>query len=149
MVVTPLSCAVPALIDTNSRITFSSPITVRVGSPVYFRSWGISPIDAKEKTRLLRPRVVHPARTTCAPMTLPSPTVTSGPTTVKGPISTPAAIFAPAATIAEECADMRLEFAQCCQQLGFRDQRVADAGAHRKFADAANETDLGRLQHEL
>src|SRR5437667_6523822 len=150
MVVTPLSCEVPALMDTNSRMTFSSPIKVRVGSPVYFRSCGISPIDAKAKTRLLRPSVVRPARTTCAPMTLPSPTVTSGPTTVKGPISTPAAIFAPAATIAEGCARiLGLEFAQRSQQLGFRNQRLADAGAHRKFADAAHQTDLGRLQQEL
>ncbi len=100
IVVTPLSCVVPAWIVTNSRMTLPSPITVRVGSPVYFLSCGISPTDANWNIRLLRPMLVRSAMTTCAPMLVPAPIVVSPPTTVYGPITTSPASSALAATIA-------------------------------------------------
>ena len=89
--VSPRSCAVPALIVTNSRKTLSSPIVVVVGSPPYLRSCGISPIDANWKTRLRAPRLVRPVITTCGPMTVPAPTRTPRPTIEYAPTSTSAA----------------------------------------------------------
>jgi len=43
---------------TNSRKTLPSPISSRVGSPAYFRSWGGAPIEQWLSKRLREPTVV-------------------------------------------------------------------------------------------
>jgi hypothetical protein len=44
-VVSPPPPTVPRLMVTDSRMVFSSPISTRVGSPLYFRSCGGMPIE--------------------------------------------------------------------------------------------------------
>jgi hypothetical protein len=100
IVVVPRSRAVPAWIDTYSRITLPSPMTVVVGSPPYLRSWGISPIELNWKIRLRAPIVVCPVTTACGPITVPAPTLTCGPTTENAPTSTSAASSAAGSTSA-------------------------------------------------
>ena len=98
--VTPWPPAVPRLIVQNSRNTLRSPISSRVGSPLYFLSCGSSPIEANWNTLHSRPIVVGPLITTCGPTQLPAPMTTSGPITVNGPTSTSAASCALSETMA-------------------------------------------------
>ena len=60
MRVTPLSLVVPRFIVQFSRNTFRSPISSRVGSPLYFLSCGASPIEANWKIGCPRRCVVGP-----------------------------------------------------------------------------------------
>ena len=73
MRVTPTSCTVPVLKVQNSRIALRSPISNRVGSPLYFLSCGIAPSEQNCRMRLSRPIVVWPSITQCGPMWVPSP----------------------------------------------------------------------------
>ena len=100
MRVTPTSWTVPRLIETYSRIVLPSPISTRVGSPLYFLSWFASPMEQKWKMRLPRPIFVCPVMTLCAPIVVPSPISTSPSTTVYGPIETFAPIRARLSTTA-------------------------------------------------
>ena len=52
MTVTPPPWAVPRFMVVNSRNTLRSPISSRVGSPLYLRSCGASPIEANWKILL-------------------------------------------------------------------------------------------------
>src|SRR6188768_2394684 len=56
MTVTPPPVTVPRFIVVNSRNTLRSPISRRVGSPLYLRSCGASPIEANWKILLPEPR---------------------------------------------------------------------------------------------
>ncbi|CFN66397.1 Uncharacterised protein [Bordetella pertussis] len=47
MLVTPPSCTVPVLNVVNSRTVLRSPMTSRVGSPLYFLSCGMPPMEQK------------------------------------------------------------------------------------------------------
>ena len=66
--VTPLPVTVPRLTVQYSRNTLRSPISRRVGSPLYFLSCGASPSEANWKTRLSAPIVVGPLTTACGPI---------------------------------------------------------------------------------
>ena len=57
----------------------SSPSVTPVGSPLYFRSCGATPTQAKEKNRLRAPAVRWPSRTTCETSSQSSPSATFGP----------------------------------------------------------------------
>jgi hypothetical protein len=61
--VTPESWTVPRLREQYSRMVLRSPISSRVGSPLYFLSWFASPIEQKWKMRLSRPMRVWPVST--------------------------------------------------------------------------------------
>src|SRR5487761_2234151 len=61
--VMPPPFSVPRLIVTHSRIVFSSPISVSVGSPLYFKSCGATPIDVNGCTRFRAPIRVRPSTT--------------------------------------------------------------------------------------
>ena len=98
--VTPLSCVVPRLTVQLSRNTLRSPISSRVGSPLYFLSCGASPMEANWKMRLSAPMTVGPLMTTCGPTMVPAPICTSGPMIENGPTVTSAASCACGETIA-------------------------------------------------
>src|SRR5512139_1455723 len=100
MTVSPPPCTVPRLIVTHSRKVLRSPTTRRVGSPRYFRSCGISPMTAWEKTRFPSPSVVWPFTTACAASVVRGPSTTFGPTTAYGPISHDGSTCAPGSTMA-------------------------------------------------
>ncbi len=101
--VTPMSAVVDRLIVTNSRIVLLFPMTTRVSSPRYLRSWGGAPMEANWKMRLFSPMSVWLWMTTLGPMMVPFPIVTPGPITLNGPISTLSAIFASGDMTAEGC----------------------------------------------
>ena len=61
--VTPPPPAVPMCTVANSRIRFPFPITRRVCSPAYLRSWGMAPMAANWKIALSCPMVVSPSIT--------------------------------------------------------------------------------------
>ena len=84
----------------NSRIVLRSPISSAVGSPPYFLSCGIAPIEQNWKMRLSRPIVVRPSITQCAPIDVPSAIVTCAPMIEYGPTLTEAARSARGSTIA-------------------------------------------------
>src|SRR6266566_4138583 len=129
---------------TNSRMTLSSPISVAVGSPPYFRSCGISPTDANWKMRLPRPMRVRPAITTWLAIVVPGPTSTSGPITVNGPTRTSGARRAPAATSAVGWTVMRNlgpNVAHGSHQLRFGDELAADARLGGKLEYAADDVE--------
>src|SRR6266566_8912189 len=138
---------------TNSRMTLSSPISVAVGSPPYFRSCGISPTDANWKMRLPRPMRVRPAITTWLAIVVPPPTSTSGPITAKGPTRTSGARRAPAATTAAgwtlAILELRLHVAHGRHELRLRYELAADTRFGRELEHAAHDVELHRLQHEL
>src|ERR1700733_929318 len=94
MRVTPLSCVVPRFTVTLSRNTLRSPISRRVGSPLYFLSCGALPMEANWKILLSEPMFVAPSITTCGPTHVPAPMITLAPITLNGPICTSAAICA-------------------------------------------------------
>src|SRR5580698_8583985 len=102
MRVTPLSCVVPRFTVTDSRNTLRSPISRRVGSPLYFLSCGASPSEANWNILLSRPIRVGPLITACGPIQVPEPMTTSAPITENGPISTSAATCACGETTARE-----------------------------------------------
>src|SRR5690606_9816221 len=98
-----LSCTVPRCRVAPSRMILLSPISSRVGSPLYFLSWQSSPTEANWKIRLPLPIRVGPRTTTCGPITVPAPISTSGPIIENGPTSTSAASSALGSTIALGC----------------------------------------------
>src|SRR5690606_13718524 len=98
-----LSCTVPRCRVAPSRMILLSPISSRVGSPLYFLSWQSSPTEANWKIRLPLPIRVGPRTTTCGPITVPAPISTSGPIMENGPTSTSAANSALGSTIALGC----------------------------------------------
>src|SRR5262249_52436158 len=139
-----------------SRITLSSPMTVVVGSPPYFRSCGISPTDENWKIRFRAPIVVLPVTTACGPITVPAPTVTRGPTIVYGPTSTSAASSAAESTIAVgwmrgTSAPLRLvgRIAQRGHELRLGRDLAVDQRAHRMLAYAAHLADQVGFEPQL
>src|SRR5271169_368260 len=98
--VRPPPPGVPRLMVTYSRITLWSPISSRVGSPLYFRSCGSIPIAAKGKIRLWSPMRVGPPITTCETSSQSSPISTPAPTVQYGPMRQDAGILAAGSTIA-------------------------------------------------
>ena len=84
----------PRFTVTDSRNTLRSPISSRVGSPLYFLSCGASPSEANWNILLSAPMRVGPLITTCGPIQVPAPMTTPGPMTLNGPICTSAAISA-------------------------------------------------------
>ena len=85
MRVTPSSLVVPRFRVTNSRITLRSPISRRVGSPLYFLSCGAEPTEANWKIWLSAPSRVGPWTTACGPMRVFAPISTPGPITAYAP----------------------------------------------------------------
>jgi len=77
--VTPPSCTVPRFKVQHSRMVLLSPMTSWVGSPLYFLSCGISPIELNWKKRLPLPMLVWPSMTACGPTTVPAPISTCSP----------------------------------------------------------------------
>ena len=73
MRVRPPPPAVPGWMVTNSRTMLRSPISRRVGSPRYFRSWGARPIEQNGKRWHSGPIVVSPSMTTWESRTVPRP----------------------------------------------------------------------------
>ena len=100
MIVTPMSWTVDRLIVTYSRIMLWLPMTTRVGSPRYFRSWGAPPMEANWAIRLSSPMSVWVSMTTWGPMIVFFPIWTSGPMMLYGPTSTPSASVASGEMIA-------------------------------------------------
>src|SRR5215469_5271648 len=97
--VIPPPPSVPREMVTDSRITVSSPMTQAVGSPLYLRSCGAMPTEAKGKMRTRSPILVWPSRTTCEMSSQFSPSVTLGPMVQKGPTVQEAGMTAPSAMI--------------------------------------------------
>src|SRR5262245_40288991 len=95
--------AVPGFMVTPSRIRQSLPTVSEEGSPLYFRSCGIWPMEANGNSRVPAPMLVRPATTTWLISLTPRASLTSGPTVQKGPISTSSASSAPVSTIAVGC----------------------------------------------
>ena len=89
--VTPLPVTVPRLTVQYSRKMLRSPISRRVGSPLYFLSCGASPSEANWKTRLSAPRLVGPLMTACGPIQQRGPITTLSPITANAPTSTSSA----------------------------------------------------------
>src|SRR5689334_22332707 len=149
--VSAASCAVPRWIETYSRMVLPSPISTRVGSPLYFLSWFASPMEQKWKMRLSRPIRVRPVITLCAPIVVPSPISTSPSITVNGPTATPAPSFARLSTIALGWTPLIApsQLAQRAQELGLRRDRVAHARDAVEFPDAALRHALRHLDREL
>src|SRR5690606_15705741 len=98
-----LSCTVPRCRVAPSRMILVSPISRRVGSPLYFLSWQSSPSVANWKIRFPLPIRVGPRTTTCGPITVPASISTSGPIMENGPTSTSAASSAFGSIIALGC----------------------------------------------
>src|SRR6187402_274260 len=139
IVVTPPPFTVPRFIVVNSRNTFRSPISSRVGSPLYLRSCGASPMDANWKILLSSPMVVGPLMTACGPIQVPLPICTPSSMTVYGPTVTPSASSAFGETMALESIAMgsssrRRRFGRSLvglgryHHLGGRDFLVAHVG---------------------
>ena len=91
MRVSPPPPTVPRWMVTHSRKTLPRPITRRVRSPRYFRSWGGRPIDANGKICVSSPTVVSPSMIAEAPIGTLRPSTTCGPTTACGPTTVPRA----------------------------------------------------------
>ena len=77
--VTPPPCSVPGLILTYSLNLLSLPITIEFFSPLYFKSCGGVPIDAKGKISFPEPIVVSPTIFTCEWIFVLLPIFTFGP----------------------------------------------------------------------
>src|SRR5580658_2485649 len=97
--VMPPPPSVPREMVTDSRMTVSSPMTQAVGSPLYLRSCGAMPTEAKGKMRTRSPILVWPSRTTCEMSSQLSPRMTLGPMVQKGPTVQEAGMMAPSAMI--------------------------------------------------
>src|SRR5688572_8826982 len=141
---------VPLLIVTPSRITFSSPMTVIVSSPLNLRSWGSPPMTHVGWNRFRAPIVVRPRTVTPWRSLVPGPMVTLGPITQKGPISALAWIRAPGSTMAVGCMAIGLlaihehEF-----HVRFRDHLAVHGRAGEHFAGPGLDLDRLDLQAEL
>src|ERR1700739_4429744 len=98
--VLPPPPAVPREMVTDSRMVLSSPRVAPVGSPLYLRSWGATPTQAKEKKRLRAPTVRCPSRTTCETSSQSSPRTTLEPMVEYGPTVQDSGTTAVGATIA-------------------------------------------------
>ena len=86
--------SVALLIVTHSLKVLLSPIITSVGAPLYFKSWGSSPIKTFGKILLFLPILVFPSITTLGPTVVPSPIITFGPTIAPWEMVTPSCISA-------------------------------------------------------
>ncbi len=101
MMVMPPPFIVPVLMVTNSRIWFPSPMSRRVGSPLYEVSCGGVPTEANGKRWLPAPNSVWPVTTQWLSMTVPGPMRTCSLMTRDGPTTTSSASSALGWTLAD------------------------------------------------
>ena len=93
--VMPSPPTLPRWMVTCSRNWVLAPITQPVGSPLYFKSCGASPMEEKGESRHSAPIVVCPSMTTCEVSSTSASRTTDDPTTQKGPIRQPGPTTAP------------------------------------------------------